>query len=142
MRVVLDTNVLISAFLFEKRLGKIVKLIERGTITPCFIMYTFQEFQNVLGYEKFKPLLKAAHTITDEIVESIQGKSLILDNPENIPSATSDIPDNYILAAAQLAEAAYIVTGDKQLLALHEFKNIPIVSPQKFIKQLTGALNS
>ena len=56
MRVVLDTNVLISAFLFGGRLGRIVKLIEQGQIVPCFIISTFEELRKVLAYEKFEPI--------------------------------------------------------------------------------------
>ena len=35
MRVVLDTNVLISAFLFDKQIGKVLELVDDGSITPC-----------------------------------------------------------------------------------------------------------
>ena len=48
MRVVLDTNVLVSAFLFEQRLGKFVQLIEQGAVTPCFVVRTFKELTTVL----------------------------------------------------------------------------------------------
>jgi len=53
MRVVLDTNILVSAFLFEKQLGGLVKLIEQGQIVPCFIVATFNEFRKALVNEKF-----------------------------------------------------------------------------------------
>jgi len=134
MRIVLDTNVLISAFLFEKRLGKIVKLIEQGGITPCFLITTFQEFRRVLAYEKFKPLLETAHTSVGEIIERLYAHSVILEDPEIIPDATADAPDNYILAAAQSANAQCVVTGDKLLLALKRFNKIPIIKPEQFLR--------
>lgn len=137
MRVVLDTNVLISAFLFEKRLGKIVELIEQGVITPCFVVHTFREFQNVLGYEKFKPLLEASHITIDKIVEDMHAKSIILDDPKNIPHLTSDTGDNYVLAAAKSAQAVCIVTGDKLLLSLKYFSGVPIIAPKKFLDKVT-----
>lgn len=135
MRVVLDANVLISAFLFEKRLGNIVKLIEQGEIIPCFVVYTFQEFQNVLAYDKFKPLLKASEIKTEEIVRDIQNQGIILDDPKIVPDATSDAPDNYVLAAAKLSDAEFIVTGDKLLLSLKNFESTPIITSQEFLQK-------
>lgn len=133
MRVVLDTNVLISAFLFDGHVGKVLKLTDDGIITPCFVAYTFQEFKNVLNYPKFASVLRSGHITIEEITEAMQIKSIILSDPKTIPSATPDAPNNYVLATAQLAQAEYIVTGDKLLLALKEFAGIPIVTPKTFL---------
>jgi len=134
MRVVLDTNVLVSAFLFEQRLGKFVQLIEQGTITPCFVVTTFKELAAVLQYKKFAPLFASANTSIDKILEDLQGRSIIVDDPKVVPDITADAPDNYILAAAKVAKAAYIVTGDKLLLRVRQFENIPIITPKKFLQ--------
>lgn len=134
MRVVLDTNVLVSAFLFEQRLGSIVRLIQQGAITPCFIVATFRELEAVLWYKKFAPLFASAHTSIDEILEDLQGKSVILDDPKVVARITTDRPDNYVLAAAKLANAACIVTGDKLLLAVRQFDKIPVITPKKFLR--------
>ncbi len=135
MRAVLDTNVLISAFLFEKRLGKIVRLIEQGVIIPCFVVYTFQEFQSVLGYEKFKPVVKASGIDVGEIIRQMQDRGIILNDPKIVPNVTPDTPDNYVLAAAKLSEAQFIVTGDKLLLSLKNFEGISIITPQEFLQK-------
>ncbi len=134
MRVVLDTNVLISAFLFNKQVGRIIELMDQGVITPCFIDYTFQELINVLHYEKFKPVLINAKFTTDEIIESINIKSIILSNPQKIPKLIPDSADNFILAAASKAKVSFIVTGDKLLLSFKKYQKIPILSPQKFLE--------
>lgn len=136
MRVVLDTNVLVSAFLFEQRLGKFVQLIEQGAITPCFVVTTLRELAAVLQYKKFAPLFASTGTSSDEILEDLQGRSVVLDDPKVVPTITSDIPDNYVLAAATLANAACIVTGDKLLLAIRQFENIPIITPKEFLHTL------
>lgn len=78
--------------------------------------------------------MKTANITAEEITEQLHGNSLILDNPKVIPTATSDTPDNYVLAAAQAAGAEFIVTGDKLLLALKRYENIPIISPQRFLR--------
>ena len=53
MRVVLDTNVVVSALLFKTTLSKIIALWQRGAITPVISKDTFQELQAVLAYPKF-----------------------------------------------------------------------------------------
>lgn len=53
MRVVLDTNVVVSALLFKTALSKIIALWQRGAITPVISKDTFQELQTVLAYPKF-----------------------------------------------------------------------------------------
>lgn len=133
MRVVLDTNVLVSGFLFDKHVGKVLGLVDDGIITPGFVAYTFQEFKNVLNYPKFASVIKSGHIMIQDITESMQIKGIILSDPHFIPNATPDAPDNYMLAAAQLAQAEYIVTGDKLLLSLKEFVGIPIVTPKTFL---------
>lgn len=133
MRVVLDTNVLVSAFLFTQRLGDVVKLIQQGAITPCFVVSTFREFEIVLRDKKFTSLFSSAHKSIDQILEDLQGKSIVLDDPKVIPAVISDLADNYVLATAKLAQAACIVTGDKRLLAVRQFDGIPIITPKEFL---------
>ena len=117
-------------------MGKVLKLIDDEIVTPCFIVYTFQEFKNVLSYQKFASILKQGHTTAGETVEAMQIKSIILSNPKIIPDATPDTPDNYVLAAAELAQVEYIATGDKLLLSLKEFIGIPIVPPKTFLAKI------
>lgn len=133
MRVVLDTNVLVSAFLFAQRLGRLVRLIEQGAITPCFVVSTFRELETVLRDKKFAPLFASTRKSVDQILEDLQGRSVILDDPKVIPDVTADPPDNYVLAAAKLASAVCVVTGDKLLLAVRQFENIPIITPKEFL---------
>ena len=137
MKVVLDTNILVSAFLFGKRLEKIIKLIEQGEITPCFVMFTLQEFKTVLSYEKFRLVLISANKTAQEIVQDISNYSEVLDDPQDIPKIVKHLGDNYILAAAAAAKARYIITGDTELLELKTFENIPIITPEKFLQLFT-----
>ena len=57
--------------------------------------------------------------------------------------ATTDPDDEMILECAQAAEADYIVSGDKKhLLALRQFRGIPIVSPADFLRRLPQVDNA
>ncbi|MBI2355851.1 MAG: putative toxin-antitoxin system toxin component, PIN family [Candidatus Doudnabacteria bacterium] len=132
MLVVLDTNVLISALLYKKRLGKIGDLIEQGSLTPCFIASTWRELESVLRYPKFQPKIKSLNTTPEEIAQSLSLQSAIFPDPNNVPKLVTHSGDNFILATTIAAKASYIITGDKELLALKKFKNTSIISPVQF----------
>lgn len=133
MVVVLDTNVLISALVYKKRLGKIGDWIEQGRITPCFIALTWAEFENVLHYPKLQRQIAALPSTPEEIAQSISPQSQMLTDPVEIPNIVRHPGDNNILAAAVAAKAMCIVTGDAELLNLKTYKDIPIMHPVDFL---------
>lgn len=134
MQVVLDTNVLVSALLFKNKLGRIETLIKTGVVTPCFIVSSLDEMQKVLGYDKLQPYLQRANLTAKEIMESLTPHCKVFDDPKTLPDAATHFSDNYILAAATTSRAKYLVTGDKGLLGLKTFENIPIITPLEFLK--------
>ena len=133
MRVVLDTNVLISAILLKGRLSRFRELWKSGTLSPVLSKETFQEFKMVLSYLKFslsKNEIKAI--IEDEILPYFE----VIDIKEKIDGVCRDPNDDMFLAVAFNARAPYVVTGDKDLLALRKYKSIEIVSPQEYLALL------
>jgi putative PIN family toxin of toxin-antitoxin system len=130
MRVVLDTNVLVSAILLKGRLSRFQELWISGTLSPVLSKETFQEFKTVLGYPKFslsKDEIKAI--IEDELLPYFE----VIDIKEKVHGVCRDPNDNMFLAVAVNAQAPYVVTGDKDLLALRKYKSIDIVSPQEYL---------
>jgi uncharacterized protein len=133
MRVVPDTNVLVSAILLKGRLSRFRELWKSGTLTPFLSKETFQEFKTVLCYPKFslsKDEIKAI--IEDEILPYFD----VIDIKEKIKGVCRDPNDDMFLAVAVNAQAPYVVTGDKDLLALRKYKSIDIVSPQEYLALL------
>ena len=66
LKVVLDTNVLVSALLFKGELSKIVDLWERGRIIPLISHETFDEFKRVIAYPKFSLTANEIRAIIEE----------------------------------------------------------------------------
>ena len=127
---IIDTNTLISAFLFEystpksaydkaKRLGKISGSIE-----------TFEEFCDVFVRSKFDKYitLETRLTIINEFNELLVFKAIL----EKITDCR-DPKDNKFLELAISANASCLITGDKDLLILHPFRGIPILNAVDFI---------
>jgi uncharacterized protein len=132
-KVVLDTNVLVSALLFRGTLSKMVDLWKAGRIRPVFSQATFQEFKKVLTYPKFALTPKEILVLLEEevlpyfeVVKVIKEVIRIGRDPE----------DEKFLSCALASGAAFIVTGDDDLLVLGQVQTVRIIKPIEFIHPL------
>jgi len=131
MRVVLDTNVVVSALLFKTALSKIIDLWQRGAIIPAISKDTFQELQTVLAYPKFA-------LTPDEIRAMLEGEILpffeVIEVREDVKGICADSADDKFLACALAASADYLVSGDKALTELKQYKSVKIIKLSEFLK--------
>ena len=134
MRVVLDTNVLISALLFGGELRYITKLLQHGDITPCFSLQTWNELEHVFHYSKFAPVLERVHVQPEEILTRLEFDSVFVADSISPLRVREDPADEAILACAIKASARAVVTGDRLLLHCAPRFIIPILSPMEFKK--------
>jgi putative PIN family toxin of toxin-antitoxin system len=132
-RVVLDTNVLVSALLFKGALSRFVELWRKGKIIPVISKETFSELTTVLQYPKFS-LSK------DEIKSIIEHEILpyfeIIEVVKTVKGVCRDPEDDKFISCALSASADCIVSGDKDLCDVREHKIVKIVSPSDFLKKL------
>ena len=133
LRIVLDTNVLISAILFGGKPRQIQEKVIRGEIRLCISEPILEEFKGVLQRPKFdyspemiQVLLTELASISD-FVNASKTIDVLLEDPE----------DNRILECAVEAKANYIVTGDSHLLKLIRYQNIEIVNAVAFLEKLS-----
>jgi len=93
---------------------------------PVFSRDTFNEFRKVLAYPKFSLTVQEIQVlIEDEVLPYCE----IVDIVEEIRGVCRDPADDPFLSCAVAAGADYIVSGDRDLLDLGSFKNIPIITP-------------
>lgn len=138
MRVVLDTNVLLSAFLWQKGLKPIYEAVRDHRLTPCFTPMTWAELGRTLRYPKFARQLQRLSVTPEEVLKLVASRAEFRIPRERITAIPADPADNHILAAAVAGEVGYIVSGDKHVQALGTFRGIPIVRPRAFVKMLHG----
>ena len=135
MRVMLDTNVLVSALISPGGAPDTLYQAWRdGRFTLVSSEEQLDEFRRVSRYPRLRPFFarSAAGTMLNEIRQLARIGT-------HLPkvSASSDAADNLILAAAQAEHADYLVTGDKtDLLALCRHKGTRIVSVAQMIEVL------
>ena len=122
-RVVLDTNVLVSALLFGGRLDALIGRWKSGDLIPLFSRATFAEFRRVLAYPRFG---LTGPEINDLIEEEILPWCEVVEIGEEIRGVCRDPGDDMFLCCAVAAGADAIVSGDRDLLDLGAFRDIPI----------------
>ena len=133
MRVVADTNVLISALLFGGSSEQIFLAGLRGEIQLITSLPLLNELERVLK-KKFKFDVYLVREILEEVkyvmeIVEITSRIDVISNPEE---------DNRVLECAIDGRAEMIVTGDtKHILPLKEYRGIKILSPSEFIKSLS-----
>lgn len=134
MRIVLDTNVIISRYLTPQgRVARIVDLWEQGAFDLLISEVILKEYARVLRYPRLRPV----HHLTDaqlaEIDESfLEFAELVA--PEKTPSVIKNDPDDdHFLACADSGGADCLVTGDPHLLKLGSCNQVPILSPADFL---------
>lgn len=131
IRVVLDTNILISALIFKGEMARLVELWKEGRIVPLISQATFKEFRDVLAYPKFSLTGNEIRTIIeDEILPFFEVVAI----KENISGSCRDPEDDKFLACAVSASADYIVSGDKDLCDMRGYKSIKIIKVADFLK--------
>lgn len=128
LRIVLDTNIYISAILVGGKPEQIIDLARDGKIEIYISKPILIEIERILKE-------KIGHTDEQVQHELLDIKSITRFTSPNITLAViEDDPDNRILECATQEKVDYLVTGDtKHLQPLKEYKGIKIVSPAEFL---------
>ena len=132
IRVVIDTNVMIG-FLVGKRLKKIKDRLSEASIRLILTDQLINELKSVTSRPKFKKYFNKQDVV--ELIElfSIIGQTYPI---QDIPEICRDPKDNFLLSLCLIGNVDYLVTGDKDLLELIEYKDTKIVTASEFEKIL------
>ena len=126
-RLVLDTNVLVSALLFPSgSLSWLRHAWHSEQIRPLVNRDTAAELIRVLAYPKFRLSQEDREELLADCLPYCE--TITADHPPEVPPCR-DAPDRIFLALALTANADALVTGDKDLLALADSFQIPILEP-------------
>ena len=132
LKVVIDTNVVISALLFGGAPGKLVAFWQQGIIKPAATKEIIDEYLRVLTYPKFK---LSEEEINYLLYQEILPYFDIIDVQPGPQIIKKDPEDDKFIRCASAAGARYIISGDQHLLGLKEYQKIKILSPAEFVKK-------
>ena len=136
MRVVADTNVLISAFLFGGVSDQVFLAGLRGEIQLITSDPLLKELERILK-NKFKLDVQ----LVRGVIEEVRNVAEVVEVSSHINVISHPEEDNRVLECAVDGKADFIVTGDtKHILPLKEFRGIKILNPSEFIRRLPSTL--
>ncbi|HXV83952.1 MAG TPA: putative toxin-antitoxin system toxin component, PIN family [Candidatus Binatia bacterium] len=132
MRVVLDTNVLVSALLFAGISSELVPLWQRSAITILLSRAILEEYLRVLGYPKFE---LSEVEIKGLIEEEVLPYAEVVNPRRRLRVVERDPSDNKFFECAVTGRARLIISGDKDLLSIGRYRQIQIQTPAKFLEE-------
>ena len=131
-KVVIDTNVLVSALLFGGSPGKLVALWKERCIQPLSSRDIMEEYLRVLAYPKFR--------LTEEEIEYLFSQELlpwfeVITVQSGQPFVMDDPSDDKFIWCALEGGAEAIISSDQNLLRLRSCQ-VPIFSPSEFLRAI------
>ena len=132
MRLVIDTNILISTLLAGTSLpAHLIVLWREGRFDLLTSAEQLDELMRVTRYPKIRERLAPA--LAGRLINEIRDLAVLLTELPTV-TASPDPHDNYLLAMAELGSADFLVTGDKRdLLALKLFEGTKIITVRDFL---------
>lgn len=131
LRIVIDTNSLVSSILIKSSLPDLAFKAARKTGIILLSNDTSQELQEVLTRTKFDKYISL--DVREEFLTKLklQAEQIFI---SEIITECRDSKDNKFLEVAVNGNATHIITGDGDLLELHPFRGISILTPRQFLE--------
>ena len=136
VRYVFDTNVIVSAILFEtsKPAQALRYALTNGEVLLSLDL--LEELNEVLGRERFDRYVTSEER--EEFLEALVERAILVEITENV-QVCRDPKDNQVLDLALNGEARYIISGDRDLLILHPFRDVMVITVDEFLKTIEPA---
>jgi putative PIN family toxin of toxin-antitoxin system len=137
VRVVVDTNTLISGSLWQGPSARFLEAAARGKVELVLSPELLAEFAEVVSRPKFAARVAAGAATPDDLARKLAEEATIVAPiflP--LPPQLRDPGDLHVLACAVAAHADAIISGDADLLTMQSFQGIPIINASEALRQL------
>jgi putative PIN family toxin of toxin-antitoxin system len=129
VRVVLDTNVLISGLLWHGAPHDLIEQARASRIEVVSSAVLVREFLAVVRRRKFRSALARSGTDAERLRRELECLIEVIDPPPAVQPTSRDSDDDEVLAVAVAGRVDFIVSGDNDLLVLRSHAGIPIIDP-------------
>lgn len=136
MRLVVDTNVLVSAFLWQGTPGRLIELAAEKELELFSSRTLLDELAATLAKRRLAKPLAATGLSAEQMLRQYRRLITLVTARQLAQRISRDADDDAVLACALAARAELIVTGDEDLLVLKRFHDIPIITPSEAIKRV------
>ena len=135
MRLVLDTNVVVSALLWGGTPRVLLDAAQEGQVDLVTSGPLLAELTEILSRHKFQQKIIASLLTVDEIVDGYATLTVSV-RPEPIARTAPDPDDDVVLGTAAAAQADWIVSGDEHLLRMMSYRDISIVTASEAVRRI------
>lgn len=130
-RIVCDTNVIVSGFMFSGNERELIRRIIKGEYVNYTSRPLILEFASVIARRKFG----LDETEQERMIKILVDSSLTIETKTRIHAIKEDLADNRVLECAVDSQAGYIISGDQHLLKLGKYKGITIKTAGDLLKE-------
>lgn len=138
IRAVLDTNVLASGFLRahlpDNPLGRLIRQWRAGSFTLVISNHILRELRDTFIHPYFLRNFSVAEAAST--LSLLRSDAITVDTSGSLVGVATHRHDDPVLETAVAGNAAYLVTGDQELLALGTFQGVKIVTARDFLDVL------
>jgi putative PIN family toxin of toxin-antitoxin system len=137
LRIVLDTNILVSGIISAS--GPSARILDAWR-DHRFLLVTsveiLEEVRRVLRYPRIADKYHISSTDVRDLMNLLEQEAVVLSNIPEVSVVLEDPDDNKFLACALQAEADFIASGDRHLLAIREHGGIPVVTARALMEYM------
>ncbi|MFH1283508.1 MAG: putative toxin-antitoxin system toxin component, PIN family [bacterium] len=133
-KVVIDINIFVSSLIKKDSVpARLIQLWRENAFLIIISEQMLKEIQRVLQYPHIKDKYKLTSEDINLAISSIEKDAIVLTDVLELDVIKEDPDDNKVLACALEVRADYIISGDKHLLDLRIFEDIPIVKVKEYL---------
>ena len=137
MRIVLDTNILISALMSSA--SPSAQLFALWRTRKIVVLTTAQQIEEIARVTRYPQVrTRIVPALAGRLVNRLRDVAIVVDKLPQL-DVSPDPDDNYLLAFAEKGQAQFLVTGDKELLSLKHHTSTRIITPAAMIDVLREA---
>ena len=142
LKIVLDTNVLVSALINPHgKPAQIINYVFENKTRLFTSLSIIEELERVLSYPKLMKRHGLEKEELKEFISDLLSIMPLIEEEKTVEAILDDPSDNKYLSCALNAKADFIVSGDVHLLSLGEYEGIKIVTPAQFLETMEREKN-
>lgn len=134
MRLVLDTNVVVSGLLWDGKPARLIDAASAGDVELSTSRTLLAELTRILRRAKFDKAVAAAELSIEDLVLRYAELVTVVQPASITPTIIADPDDDHVLACALAAKVDAIVSGDPHLLNLARYQRISIIAPAEAVR--------
>jgi putative PIN family toxin of toxin-antitoxin system len=137
MRVVADTNIVVSGFLWRGNPRRVLDAARDGIIELFTSQSLLEELEGVLKRERFATRLEAANVMLGDLIMGYAALATVVEADAIEPVILADPDDDAVLACALASQSEVITSGDRHLLTLKQHHEIRVLTAAELLGELS-----